>query len=80
MLSLKGLTTGIGSLPHKDAKSALDLIFEYCPQIPFWPQLPKRDIREGMLAQFSENLPCLQVSSQGIFFNPEDKEKIGDFL
>jgi hypothetical protein len=75
MTKIKGLATGIGSLPHRDAASALDLIFEYCPQAPFWPQLPKRDVREGMLEQFSENLPCLQVSDRGIFFNPEDKEK-----
>jgi methionine synthase II (cobalamin-independent) len=75
MTKIKGLATGIGSLPHKDAQGALDLIFKYCPQVPFWPQLPKRDIREGMLAQFSQNLPCVEVSSQGLFFNPSDKEK-----
>ena len=75
MLGLKGLATGIGSLPHKDAQSCLDLIFKYCPRIPFWPQLPKRDVREGMVAQFSQNLPCLEVSSRGLFFNPADKEK-----
>jgi methionine synthase II (cobalamin-independent) len=75
MTKIKGLATGIGSLPHKDAQSALDLIFKYCPQIPFWPQLPKRGVREGMVAQFSQNLPCLEVGSQGLFFNPADKEK-----
>jgi methionine synthase II (cobalamin-independent) len=75
MLGLKGLATGIGSLPHKDVHAALDLIFKYCPQIPFWPQLPKRDIKEGMVAQFSENLPCLEVTAKGLVFNSEDKEK-----
>jgi len=64
MSKLKGLATGIGSLPHKDVDSALDLIFKYTPQIPFWPQLPKRDIREGMVEQFSE----------GLVFKPEEKE------
>jgi len=64
MSKLKGLATGIGSLPHKDIDSALDLIFKYTPQIPFWPQLPKRDIREGMVEQFSE----------GLVFKPEEKE------
>lgn len=58
MKNIRGLATGIGSLPHKDAESALDLIFKYTPHIPFWPQLPKRDIREGMIVQFSQNLPC----------------------
>ena len=57
----KGLATGIGSMPHKDADKALELIFKYLPDIPFWPQLPKRDFREGMINQFSENLPFLKV-------------------
>ena len=76
MSKLKGLATGIGSLPYKDIDAALDLIFKYVPHIPFWPQLPKRDIREGMVVQFSENLPCLRVSRDGLFFSTlEDKEK-----
>ena len=69
MKNLKGLATGVGSLPHKEIGAALDLIFAYLPSIPFWPQLPKRDIREGMVAQFSENLPCLKVARDGLFFD-----------
>ncbi|MFA5410386.1 MAG: hypothetical protein WC321_00800 [Candidatus Omnitrophota bacterium] len=75
MAKLKGLATGIGSLPHQNADEALDLIFKYCPEIPFWPQLPKRNIREGMVAQFSEGLPCLKVNEKGLVFDPRDKEK-----
>src|SRR4030042_905944 len=76
MKNLQGLATGIGSLPHQVADAALNLIFKYLPQIPFWPQLPKRDIREGMVAQFSEHLPCLKVAREGLFFSTlEDKEK-----
>ena len=75
MQSLKGLATGIGSLPHQDADRALDLVFHYVPQIPFWPQLPKRDIREGMVSQFSENLPCLKMTNEGLLFDCRDKEK-----
>lgn len=76
MPELKGLATGIGSLPHKDAEAALDLIFKYTPRIPFWPQLPKRDVREGMVAQFSENLPGLKVGRNGLFFSTlEGKDK-----
>lgn len=74
-MSLKGLATGIGSLPFTDADEAVDLVLKYLPQIPFWPQLPKRDIREGMLAQFSENLPCLKVTPDGLFFDGRDKDK-----
>lgn len=74
MLKLKGLATGIGSLPHNDAQAALDLIFKYTPGIPFWPQLPKRDIREGMVAQFSENLPFLEIKEDGLHFEPFDAQ------
>ncbi len=72
---LKGLATGIGSLPEEDVGAALDLIFKYTPEIPFWPQLPKRDSRESMVAQFSEGLPCIKVTDKGIFFSPENKEQ-----
>jgi len=76
MQNLRGLATGIGSLPHQDADKAIDLVLKYTPNIPFWPQLPKRDIREGMIAQFSENLPCLKVAREGLFFSTlEGKDK-----
>jgi len=75
MRVLKGLATGVGSLPHTDAASALDLIFKHVPSVPFWPQLPKRDFREGMVAQFSENLPCLKIRNTDIVFDPKNREK-----
>lgn len=74
MKELSGLATGIGSLPHTDAEEAVDLVLKYCPQVPFWPQLPRRDAREGMIAQFSEGLPCLELAAQGVVFNEKDKE------
>jgi methionine synthase II (cobalamin-independent) len=75
MTNLRALATGIGSMPHGEPQAALDLIFKYCPQIPFWPQLPKRDVREGMIAQFTQGLPCLRVSGDGVFFEAQDKER-----
>lgn len=75
MTKLKGLATGIGSLPHKDADSALDLIFNYLPQVPFWPQLHRRDIREGMIAQFSEGMPALKMTPEGLNFEFYHKDK-----
>lgn len=71
----KGLAIGTGSLPHLDAEGALDLIFKYVPNAPFWPQLPKRDLREGMVAQFSENLPCLKFKEGSVIFDPRDQER-----
>ncbi|MHB8154694.1 MAG: uroporphyrinogen decarboxylase/cobalamine-independent methonine synthase family protein [Candidatus Omnitrophota bacterium] len=72
---LKGLATGIGSLPLTDAQIALDLILRFVPAAPFWPQLPKCNAREGMLAQFSENLPGLKFKDGNLVFVTQDKEK-----
>ncbi len=54
-----GLTTGIGSLPHKDMQAALDLIFEYLPDCPHWPQLQSLRYTEQMEIQPVEGLPGL---------------------
>jgi methionine synthase II (cobalamin-independent) len=75
MMNLKGLATGIGSLPLTDAQIAVDLILRFVPALPFWPQLPKNNLREGMLAQFSENLPGLKFDAGDLHFIAQDKEK-----
>ena len=61
MTSPQALATGIGSLPHSNPQDALRLIFSTYPEIPFWPQLPRRDFRENMYAQFSENLVAVKL-------------------
>jgi len=65
---------GIGSLPHLRPEEALDLMLRHCPQVPFWPQLPRRSAAEGMVAQFSEGLPCLKATDNGLIFDPGDKD------
>ena len=47
-----GLATGIGSLPHQEAKAALDIIFRHLPEIPHWPQLPAAGEEEGFIRQY----------------------------
>ncbi|MCG0276996.1 MAG: hypothetical protein L5656_00465 [Thermanaeromonas sp.] len=42
---------GIGSLPFKEPEPALELIFKSMPQIPHWPQLPKRGRVEHFVYQ-----------------------------
>ncbi len=54
------ITTGIGSFPHRDEREAFRLIFKNFPEIPFWPQLPKRSFLEGMVVQYSEGFPALR--------------------
>ncbi len=55
-------TTGIGSLPFTDPHEACRFVFEAGLDLPFWPQLPRRDFRELMVPQFAEGLPCLTIS------------------
>ncbi len=54
------IPTGIGSFPHQDEKEVFRLIFQCFPEIPFWPQLPKRSFLEGMVVQYSQGFPSLR--------------------
>jgi methionine synthase II (cobalamin-independent) len=56
------LITSIGSLPFTNVDEAIDLVFSCCPEIPFWPQLPKRSFYEGMYAQCLENVPSVVMN------------------
>ncbi|MGD9581308.1 MAG: hypothetical protein AB7V50_08035 [Vampirovibrionia bacterium] len=53
------LATGIGSLPHKDAESAINFLDKEFKDIIVWPQLPIVSHMEGMFLQYSENFPGL---------------------
>lgn len=57
----RALATGIGSLPHKDTRDALRLVFQNFPTIPFWPQLPRRDFREDFYTQVMQDMVCVKV-------------------
>lgn len=65
------LATGIGSFPHQDAAAVCDIILKSTPEIPFWPQLSKTDMREQMEIQYSEELPCIVLDEdrQRIYFD-----------
>jgi methionine synthase II (cobalamin-independent) len=52
MRDLYGLATGIGSLPHKTAAAALEIIFRHLPEVPHWPQLPAAGEEEGFVRQY----------------------------
>jgi methionine synthase II (cobalamin-independent) len=54
------ITTGIGSFPHQEEEEVFRLIFKTFPEIPFWPQLPKRSFLEGMVVQYSEGFPSFK--------------------
>jgi hypothetical protein len=59
----KFLTIGIGSLPYVDAEKSVERIFKAF-DIPFWPQLPKRNFKENMYSQFSQGLPGLVLDEK----------------
>lgn len=48
----------IGSLPVNDHRAAIELILAATPEIPLWPQLPKKP-KEGMVRQFLSGFPGL---------------------
>jgi methionine synthase II (cobalamin-independent) len=58
------ITTGIGSFPHQGEKEVFGLILKNFPEIPFWPQLPKRSFLEGMVVQYSEGFPSFRVNEK----------------
>ncbi len=60
-----GVATGIGSLPHADPDTAAELVLRCLPELPAVPQLPGRDPREGMLAQWLVALPEVEVAPDG---------------
>lgn len=62
-----GLATGIGSLPHTDAAVAAHAVLRCLPDLPSVPQLPARDPREGMLAQWLGALAEVEVRADGSF-------------
>jgi len=55
------LPTALGSLPLSDPGQAWAWTLKYLPQIPVWPQLPKRSYPENMYAQFAEGFPGIVV-------------------
>ena len=68
------LSTGIGSLPFRNARTACDFVLEYCSNIPFWPQLPNRDKNENMYLMFTEFLPGIVNDNGRVYL---DSTKIG---
>lgn len=56
--------TIIGSFPHENADEACGLVFTTLPEIPAWPQLPRRSFLEEMNNQYSRRLPCFYLDEE----------------
>jgi len=73
----------VGSVPHVDPAEAMRLVLERTPEIPAWPQLPRRSYLENMYVQFSEGLPGMVVDEPGLRAYVQldaAAEEIGAFL
>ncbi|MFA7659004.1 MAG: hypothetical protein WCY19_06195 [Candidatus Gastranaerophilaceae bacterium] len=72
----------IGSLPHKDVETAMQIVKDNF-EIPFWPQLAKFNKNEDMIVQFLENLPGLANDGEKIYLDNETDaffEQLEDFF
>lgn len=49
--TLAGAVTGIGSLPFLSAEETVRAVAGFCPEVPFWPQLPRLSEAEGVIGQ-----------------------------
>ncbi|MCX7770409.1 MAG: hypothetical protein N2202_04935 [Proteobacteria bacterium] len=66
----------IGSLPHTNPEEAVEAVFQFFPESPTWPQLPKYSGLEGMDLQYLENIPGWYEKKGKIIFN--NSESITD--
>jgi hypothetical protein len=61
--------TMIGSMPQKDPEEACSVIERFLKDIPCWPQLPNRSLKEGMAAQFSEGFPGIAEKDNNLYID-----------
>jgi hypothetical protein len=60
-----GIATGVGSLPHREASAAADLVLRCLPELPAVPQLPNRASHEGLIAPWVRGIPGVRVARDG---------------
>ncbi len=73
----------IGSVPYLDAWPAMESILRWTPEIPAWPQLPRRSFLENMYVQFGEGLPGAVVDTREQRFYVTDEppaDEVAEFL
>ena len=56
-LKTRCLATAIGSLPHGDPATAVNVVLANIPDAPIWPQLSATGLNEQMEVQYSEGMP-----------------------
>lgn len=54
----------VGSVPYSDPEAAVALVMDATPDIPTWPQLPRRTYHENMFVQFTEGFPGIRLDEE----------------
>ena len=70
--------TLIGSMPHTDPDSAIDLVLKAAPEVPAWPQLSSIHA-EQMMVQYLEGLPGVRCEGDRLSFAAESADFEADF-
>ena len=60
-----GTPTAVGSLPFVDSDEAVAFVLDALPELPAAPTLPRRDAREGMIAQAAWGIAGVDVRADG---------------
>lgn len=71
---LKLKAVAIGSLPHKDIVSAMNVVEKNFSEIPFFPQLVNLSKKEGILNQIKEGLPSFSIDDYNQVISGSDGE------
>jgi hypothetical protein len=61
----QGAATGIGSLPHVDARAAAAFVLERLEALPFAPSLPRRDGAESTVTQGLVGVRGVRIGADG---------------
>ncbi len=58
-----------------DPERAARFVLETGPDVPFWPQLPRRAAAEGMIPQYAANMPCVKwdEAEKGVIMDASNK-------
>lgn len=78
--NLKLQALAIGSLPHNDKNSAIQVVRSNFSEIPFWPQLANISKNEDMIIQFLEGMPSFLPSNKETFSIDSESESFFEDL
>lgn len=76
--NLKLQALAIGSLPHNNVESAMEVVKKDFSEIPFYPQLSNINRNEDMTIQFLEGLPSFLPSNESFEIDTESEKFLED--